>query len=114
MKEEARLEPYLLAGHCFDHAKVQPMKGPSEIDTSPQERWSSALQLGLGTHFRMSERTDLSLSAQYMSHLGNELEVEKKEQNGTAYIEPVHKKKDLSVEGHLLVTLSLNLKLVKR
>ncbi len=112
--EGKRLEPYLLAGQCFDHAKVVPRKVSSDIQASSQKRWSSAIQLGLGTHFRMSERTDFSLSAQYMSHLGNEIEVEERSRNGVTYIEPVHRKKNLSLEGHLLITLSLNLKLVKR
>ncbi|MFB6306866.1 MAG: hypothetical protein ABEH43_07755 [Flavobacteriales bacterium] len=112
--EEQLIEPYLLAGHCFDHAKVNPVQVSPEIDPATQERWSSALQLGIGSHFRVSERADFSLSAQYMTHLGNELDVEKKEQNGRQYIEPVQKKKELSLEGHLLVTLSMNVKIIKR
>ena len=112
--EEKLLEPYILAGHCFDHAKVDPRRFSRDIDPATQERWSSALQLGVGTHFRVSERADLSFSAQYMSHLGNELAVERRKRNGTTFIEPVQKEKELSIEGHLLLTLSMNVKIVKR
>lgn len=105
--------PYLLAGHCFDHAKVVPKEIPFGKDPSSQERWSSALQGGAGMHFRLSYRADLSLSAQYMSHLGNELEVERKQRQGLEYIEPVHKEKELSIEGHLLLTMSLNVRILK-
>jgi len=96
--------PFVEAGHCFDYGGIY-----KNGDTKPSaERWSSAVQAGAGTHYNISPRFDITLKAQYMMHLGNDihghvrngvLEVEEHEHGG--------------LEGHLLFTLSVNYKLIK-
>ncbi len=97
-----KVRPYVMAGHCFD------LTHRSEIgnSTNSMERWSSAVQAGLGTHFRLSDRLDLSLSSQYMIHLGTHVH---SEYDGTQ----LHFEKESggSAEGHLLTTVSLNYKI---
>lgn len=116
--EDRLLKPYFLAGHCFDYAKVDPVELTSPytpfIFPKGKERWSSAVQIGAGTHLMMTERFDLSLSTQYMTHLGKDLSVEKKESGGEPYIVPEKKDGSLSLEGHLLTTLSMNLYILPR
>lgn len=108
-------KPYLLAGHCFDYAKVLPRKRFARTpDMGPKERWSSAVQVGVGTHLMMSEHFDLSVSTQYMSHLGNDLKVEKVSSGPVDRIRPVEAENGLSLEGHLLTTLSMNLYILPR
>lgn len=105
------VQPYLLMGHCFDYTRV-------EIFSSGEmsERWSSAFQTGLGTHFNLSDRTDLSLNAQYMGHIGKDLHVEVADDGHTTHsheeelmiTSDPHSK---SLEGHLLITVSFNVKI---
>lgn len=110
-KEEfkPKFRPYILAGHCFDYskieAKVSPLDGPLSA-----ERWSSAVQAGLGTHLELSPRFDISLTGQYMIHLGNHIETDYNFSTGTLSF---HKHKGASLAGHVLVTLSLNYKIAK-
>ncbi len=89
--------PYLIAGHCFDYTRVARYS-----DNSGEERFSSAVQAGLGTHYHLSDRFNLSLSAQYMLHLGKDLHTSI--DNNVLTIS----KADHSFEGHLLFTFSLN------
>ncbi|MDQ3191037.1 MAG: hypothetical protein M3Q58_05535, partial [Bacteroidota bacterium] len=68
---ENKFTPYIIAGHCFDYTKVSINSYPEmDIASSNVSRWSSAVQMGAGTHFHITPKTDISLSAQYMSHLG--------------------------------------------
>ena len=62
--------PYILAGHCFDYTNIRDNKNADHY----AERWSSAVQCGIGTHINLTERFDLSLTSQYMIHLGNEID----------------------------------------
>ena len=89
--------PYLLAGHCFDYTRIA-----RYTDNGGEERLSSAVQAGLGTHYHINDRFNLSLSAQYMLHLGSDLHASVS--NGALVVE----KKGNSFEGHLLLTFSLN------
>lgn len=99
-----KFTPFVEAGHCFDYGGIY-----RNGDSKPAaERWSSAVQAGAGTHYNISPRFDITLKAQYMMHLGNDihghvrngvLEVEEHEHGG--------------LEGHLLFTLSVNYKLIK-
>ncbi|MDX1651406.1 MAG: hypothetical protein R3277_02865 [Brumimicrobium sp.] len=101
---ERRIQPYILAGHCFDYNKKTLIADPSV----QADRWGSAVQSGLGFHFFLSERIDLSLTSQYMIHLtkaidghshGNGIELHASEHSG--------------LEGHLLTTVSLNYKICR-
>jgi len=99
------LQPYLIAGHCFDYSVV------SEVGNKNNnaDRFSSATQAGLGTHFNISKRFDCSLSAQYMLHFGKEIETSSNPVNGTV---DIHRSEFVKPDGHFLVTLSFNYKFV--
>lgn len=97
-------QPYILAGHCFDYNKKTVLQQPS----ISKDRWGSAVQAGIGTHINLTKRFDVSLTCQYMIHLTKELEIE--EYGG--YIEIVDHD-HVSLEGHLLTTVSLNYKIGK-
>jgi hypothetical protein len=98
------LQPYVLAGHCFDYNRKTAMQDPSIF----KERWGSAVQTGLGTHFNLSEKFDVSITCQYMIHLTKGLEAEIDGSNVTI-VEHSHS----TLEGHLLTTVSLNYKLFR-
>ena len=102
MKKSRFWSPYLIGGHCFDYTAISQLKTGNDS----QGRWSSAVQLGVGNHFRISENADLTLSIQYMIHLGEDLVAEIENVGGVniATIE----KHPLSLEGHVLFTLSIN------
>lgn len=106
---EAPLVPYILAGHCFDHTRVTIFDPEGDIS---RRRLSSAVQLGLGNHFKISERFDVSLSGQYMIHLGNDIHTGIETIDG---VEQLHFHEDdqsgIGLEGHVLVTVSVNYKL---
>lgn len=112
---QTKVVPYLLAGHCFDYTKVRSTFNTATI-SQPQtvSRLSSATQLGLGAHVHLSEIVDISLSSQYMVHLGSDVHTEIHEHNG---IKELHISKEghggFSLEGHLLFTLSVNFKIAQ-
>ena len=112
-KQFGRFTPYAIAGHCFDYAKVIPLSTPYD-DRSDEivTRWSSAIQMGLGSHFFLSERFDISLAAQYMLHLGKHLEYEIQDMpNGTKYLNTNSHTEGVGLEGHILITASLNIRI---
>lgn len=96
------VQPYVLAGHCFDYSNFQDNLDNAHV----AERWSSAVQAGLGTHFNLSKRFDVMLQGQYMIHLGNDIEAEK--ENGTTVF---RKENGVNLEGHILITLGVNYKI---
>lgn len=100
-----KLSPFLIAGHCFDYTKVYVL-----ADKSNEDRWSSAVQMGIGTHYNITEKFDVSLTAQYMSHLGADLHSHIEEDRGIKKLE-IEKSGSAGLEGHLLLTLSLNYRL---
>lgn len=105
-----KVNPYVLAGHCFDYTKIKPSDDFLMIDVS---RLSAATQIGLGTHFNFSKNFNLSLSSQYMLHLGPDVHVEIHNEDG---IKELHIEKDghsgsFSLEGHILFTISVNYKI---
>ncbi len=97
------VKPYLIVGHCFDKTEL--------VDNSNRNnqisKASSAIQAGAGVHFNLTERFDITLLAQYMFHLGPDVH---------AHIENdmvmLHKKKGTGIEGHLLLNLGINYKIV--
>ena len=101
-----KFRPYVLAGHCFDYSRIE-----SKADATVYgERWSSAVQAGLGTHLELSPRFDISLTGQYMIHLGSHIETD---YNFTTGVISFNEHKGASLAGHVLVTLSLNYKIAK-
>lgn len=100
--ERRLLQPYVLAGHCFDYTR-QLANGDA---ANRAERWSSAVQAGAGTHLNLSDRFDLSVVGQYMIHLGTDVHAD--QHNGRVEF---HHEKGGSLEGHLLFHLGFNYKL---
>lgn len=106
--------PYLLAGHCFDYTKVTVYNTLTENNTTTgAKRWSSAAQMGIGTHFFLGQRFNLSTSLQYMLHLGSDIHTHLEEENGKQWlnVEQHGTNNKLTFEGHLLFTVSLNVKI---
>lgn len=102
LKEKQKVKPYILAGHCFDYSYMAENLNKANFS----ERWSSAIQAGIGSHFRLSPRMDLSLTTQYMIHLGNHIHPVITN-NSINFIE----EKGANLEGHLLITIGVNYKI---
>jgi opacity protein-like surface antigen len=108
--EKGKFTPYIEAGHCFDYTSVtlnssDPFTYYSSV--SSLSRWSSAIHAGLGTCYNISDNFDVSLAAMYMLHLGKDIHTDIV--NGPSDIPTVNMyKSSASLEGHLLITLSLN------
>lgn len=105
-----RFTPYLIAGHCFDYTKIEVFIDPDIqfIQEQPRtaSRWSSAVQAGLGSHYNLTPRLDVSLAAQYMMHFGKHINIE-----GDLPVPYVVVEDHSGIEGHLLISLSMNIKL---
>lgn len=97
-----KVQPYVVAGHCFDYTKHTDLSNSA----NSIQRWSSAVQAGIGVHFNLTQRLDLTLLSQYMIHLGTD--VHSHVLNGQVYFD---KHQGGALEGHLLSTLSLNYKI---
>lgn len=97
-------KPYLLTGHCFDYTSMQAL----EADAPKYERWSAAIQAGTGTHINLTERFDITVVAQYMFHLGDELHAHVHEN-----VLEIEEHSGTSMEGHFLFTLGLNYKIAE-
>ncbi len=100
------LKPYIVAGHCFDWTN---MEVTSSLGTETGKKFSSAVQMGLGTHFNLTDRMDLSLTTQYMIHLGKDIHIRDYPEGGSYLYYDDH----LDLEGHMLFTLSCNYKIVE-
>lgn len=97
-------QPYVLAGHCFDYNKKSVIQDPSVSN----DRWGSAVQAGIGTHINLTDKFDISLTCQYMTHLTEALKVV---EDGDQMVIAGHDHP--SLEGHLLATVSFNYKLFR-
>lgn len=98
------LQPYLVAGHCFDYYKVTEQNNKS----NSVDRLSMAMQAGLGTLINITQKLDCSLSGQYMLHFGKDIETTV---NGDEVV--IEKQNFSQPDGHLLITLSFNYKFFK-
>ena len=96
------IQPYVLAGHCFDYNQKTSLSDPN----NSKSRWGSAVQAGIGTHFNLSSRFDISLTSQYMIHLTKELETDL---TGNEVV--ISEAENSTLEGHLLTTISINYKI---
>jgi opacity protein-like surface antigen len=103
---KGKVTPYILAGHCFDYTKVS-------LNNSSlyAEKWSSAVQVGLGAHYNVTDRMDLSLTAQYMMHIGTDVHAEVHTHSDGEKAVHIEKEKIAGVEGHMLINLSMNFRL---
>jgi hypothetical protein len=96
------VQPYIEAGHCFDYTQLR-----ITSTNLSRDRWSSAMQMGIGVHFYITTRFDVTLKSQYMLHLGGHLHAHK-DING---IYEISQHEGFQAEGHLLNTISLNYKI---
>lgn len=101
----SKVTPYFLAGHCFDYNRKLEIQNTNNM----KDRWGSAVQGGIGAHFNITKRFDVSLMTQYMIHFTEEIEFSYV--NDAVVFESHHHENAL--EGHLLTTLSLNYKIGK-
>jgi opacity protein-like surface antigen len=104
--------PYILGGFCGDYTKITSNLAYNDIEnrytTESKDRWSFATQLGLGTHYNITEKIDVSLSAQYVMHFGTDIHSEiEPNANGEDYLH-IHQENITSLEGHWFLTLSVN------
>ncbi len=98
-----KLQPFVLAGHCFDHSLQQ-----DNLDYKNQaERWSAAAQGGLGCHINLTQQLDLTPMLQYMLHLGTDIRTSVV--NNKVVFERF---KGANLEGHLLFNVSVNYKII--
>lgn len=111
-KQFGRFTPFAIAGHCFDYAKVTPLSTET-IDRSADviSRWSSAIQAGLGAHYFLNDRFNITAQAQYMLHLGNHLEYELNQTSNGYYLDTQSNEPGAGLEGHILLTASLNFRI---
>lgn len=100
---KGKFTPYIEAGHCFDYTEVV-QNTYSHLSLS---RWSSAVHSGIGTCYNISDNFDVSLSAKYMLHMGKDIHTQVVK-GPTDIPEVQMTKESATLEGHLLVTLSLN------
>ncbi len=99
----AKIQPFILAGHCFEYLKFT----QNYYTANYAERWSSSVQGGLGTHFNLTPRLDLSLTAQYMAHFGTKILI-KENDYGTITFKKVS---GSGIHDHILLNLSVNYKI---
>jgi hypothetical protein len=99
-----KITPYILAGQCFDYTNVY-----SDYNKNNVERWSAAAaQGGVGATYKLTDHFDLSLIALYMMHLGKHVETEiDYTEQGEKYL-TITTPQGASLDGHLLITFSLN------
>jgi hypothetical protein len=101
----AKWTPYIATGHCFDYNQKTLLTNQAQAS-----RWGSAVQAGLGVHWHLSPKADLTLSSQYMIHLTKEIEV-----MGPlgGLPDALLVAKGTVFEGHLLSTISFNYQIGK-
>ncbi len=95
-------QPYLIAGHCFDHTQVF----EKNHKANQESRLSLATQAGVGTHINITPRFDCTLAGQYMLHFGKEIEAELENEKVVIY-----KTNHSGIDGHMLLTVGFNYKL---
>lgn len=105
---KGKLTPYILAGHCFDYTEVKKNTFYTATVLGKAQRWSSAAQCGLGAHYNLADNFDISLTTQYMLHLGNDIHTTVYDSEITKQKDVLIEKGELGLEGHLLINLSLN------
>ncbi len=110
---KSTLTPYVIVGHCFDNTKISTINtGISDYHPQSESRWSAATQLGIGTNINLTKKFDVSISSQYMIHLGDDIHADIHEEEG---MREIHIEKEgggnLTLDGHVLFTISINYKI---
>ncbi len=96
------VQPYILAGHCFEYLKFT----DDVIASNFAERWSASVQGGVGTHLNITKRFDISATAQYMVHFGTRI-IASHDELGTTFT----KEKGSGIHDHILLHVSLYYKI---
>jgi len=102
---KGQVTPYIVAGQCFDYTNVY-----SDYSNSSMERWSAAAaQGGFGMTYNFTKYFDFSAVAQYMLHIGTNVvtQVETDEKTNQQYLS-ITNPGGASLNGHLLITFSVN------
>jgi len=102
--EKGKFSPYVEAGNCFDYTEVK----SSYNGGSMVSRGSAAVHLGMGTHYNLSEKADITFKAQYMIHLGTAINETITTDEVTGAKNLVITKGNTGLNGHLLMTCSVN------
>lgn len=93
-----KFHPFISASvFCLDFTHVEIVGGQS------LQRFSLSQQFGVGTHYFITERADISVYAQYYNHLGNDIHIEELP-DGTLHLEE-HRGR-ISLEGHMFLVCS--------
>lgn len=124
---KGKLTPYFIGGNCFDYAVISTNLFYENGNPLPQKesstRITTAVQGGIGANYHFSNKFNLSLSVQYMEHIGKEIHADVVDKNGDEvtdrsrfkeegnHLHIDHHKDGTILAGHLLITLSLNLTL---
>jgi len=98
-----KVTPYAVAGHCFDYTNIRVNRTGAE-----QSRGSTAVQAGMGFHYNITPRFDISPELQYMLHLGKDLHA-----HVTNEGVEIEQHEHAGWEGHLLFNISINYKFAK-
>ncbi|TAL57788.1 MAG: hypothetical protein EPN85_13210 [Bacteroidetes bacterium] len=109
--QKNRFTPYILGGFCGDYTKIKTNLRFDDIALiylkQSKDRWSFATQLGLGAHYNITERFDISFSTQYVLHFGKDIDA--KVQTNTLGVKYLQiQKEGNALEGHLFLTISAN------
>jgi hypothetical protein len=102
-----KITPYIVAGHCFDFTRLNLIAPTNAVSVNNAQRWSSAVQGGIGSHYNITPLVDLSLAVQYMIHFGESIGLEKNADD----IFEISRHQHTGIEGHLLCSISANIKL---
>lgn len=105
-KVKGKFTPYIIAGHCFDGARVYENNNPS----NEGKKYSTAVQMGVGTSYNLTDNFDITLVCQYMNHLGGHMHCRIEGEGASRYL-TIDQSNTVDFEGHLLVSLSLNVRL---
>ncbi len=113
--QKGKFTPYVMGGFCGDYTKITSNLSHNDLDDThtqdSKDRWSFATQLGLGTHYNITETFDISLSTQYIMHFGADIHSEiETNDHGEEFLH-IHHEDGSSLEGHWFLTLSANIML---
>jgi hypothetical protein len=103
--EKGKFTPYMEAGNCFDYTAVR----TSYKNGTLASRGSAAVHLGLGTHYNLSEKVDITLKAQYMIHIGTNVDEKIVTDDISHQRYLVITSGETGLNGHLLITCSVNI-----
>ena len=112
IRQVNRFTPFVVGGFCADFTKAQTNLYYDAVQygfvTESKERWSFATQLGVGTHYNITEKFDISFNLQYDFHFGQDINAQVQTNDvGVKYLQ-IQQKNENALEGHLFFTVSAN------